>query len=162
MDTKLWAPADRPGVAVLAKYRATNAFGALRLEEKMFLIDADGEVFGHVPANDVRTSRPTVKNDVFLDEFFQTGEDARRLAGGSPVPAKKSRPAQPVPSTSTSTEPFRYWTIKGVRTLAQLLEYREGNVVLRSKTGQTIRADMDDLSVYDCTYLERKAVNEIP
>lgn len=78
MDSSLWKPANRPGVAVAVKFRATNAFGALRVQEQVFLISPQGQVITHCDPENVRTSRPAVKKDPSWDEFDMIGGEARR------------------------------------------------------------------------------------
>ena len=79
MDSHLWAPVKRPGIAVTVKFRATNAFGALRVHENVFLISLhDGKVFYFCDPENVRTSRPSVKKDPSWDEFDMIGEEAKR------------------------------------------------------------------------------------
>ena len=64
-----WEPIGREGSAVAVRFRATNALGALVLDDKVFCI-SDGVVFDWMEIEDFRPTRPKRRSDPATDEFM--------------------------------------------------------------------------------------------
>ena len=64
-----WRPIRKSGIAISAKYRATNRFGALVLEVGVFCVGHDGKVFAVVAPADFSAGQPVQHRDPFNDQF---------------------------------------------------------------------------------------------
>lgn len=66
----LWEPIGHRGFAVAVRYRATNALGALVLDDKVFCISG-GAVFDWMEVNDFHPTRPKRRSDPMTDAFMK-------------------------------------------------------------------------------------------
>lgn len=157
LDTPLWATPDIEGVAVLAIFRATNGLGALVLAKRYFLIDTDGQIDRVIKSEDLRTTRPALKNDVFVDEFLRSADSVKRSLG-IPVDEKEPTIRLNPDDKPDAAEKYRYWTFGRSRISARLIKYEDGQVILRAKNGVDTAVFASQLSDRDQRYLERKAL----
>jgi hypothetical protein len=153
LDTALWQPVRTPGVAVECKYRAANAVGALILRSDTFFIGEDGAVFKVCRAQDVRTSRPELKTDPHLDEFFAIG-------GGTPNGPKVKTPVGEL--QADPREPSRGWRSKDGKTTinGKFAGYSDGMIYIVAKDGKVSTVKMLDMCQADQVYVERKAAGK--